>query len=151
MKSNLPIYATLLFLWIFSSYGIAQTNKPIATKKINFTIKKYENLPEWWNAVERTYMLNDDRTTEDVKYIGGFNPKMGEMFFIDSKIIIFNENQIKVSNIKDLYKKTFSSGDYQIIITWDDSERTGAYLDGKISLYFKNILQFNSTFVQSGF
>ena len=134
-----------------SGVGTEAHKEPALDVKAAFNFKNQKALPEWWDSSERAYMLKDDRITDDVEYIGGFNPKLGDVFFIDSKIIVFNENQIKVSIIKDMIKKTFISGDYKIIMDWNESEKTGFYLEGKISLYYKNNLQFNSIFFQSGF
>ena len=122
-----------------------------AQTKVTFTVKNNESLPTWFENTERSYMLNDDRIDEDVKYIGGYNPKKGETFFINNAEILFSESQIKITHVKNIITKTFKSGDYLIIMKWDTTLTTGAYSEGSISLSYKNVVQFKSTLVISGF
>ena len=123
-----------------------------SNKEKGFTIKKNIDLPSWFSLADRTYMLNDARIVESnkVEFIGGYFPKKGEIFFINNKEVIFPENVIKITKIKTLITKTLISGDYVINITWDTSFNTGAYSEGTISLFYKNVSIFNSSLVISG-
>ncbi|WP_396209277.1 hypothetical protein [Flavobacterium sp.] len=134
-------FVTLLFTFVNTN---AQT-------KTTFSIKNNKNLPKWFENVERSYMLNDDRIDDEVKYIGGCNPKIGEIFFINNKEVLFSKNKIKTTKVKNIITRTFASGDYLIIMKWDTNLTTGAYSEGSISLKYKNKLQFNSPLVISGF
>lgn len=141
---NMKYIFCLSFLISFFSVN-AQT-------KSSFSIKNSTNLPAWYENAERKYTLNDDRIVdyENVKFIGGFDPNKGEIFFINGNEVVFNENQIKVSKVKNLITKTFTSGDIVIKMLWDTSNTTGSYSSGTISLIQKNEVQFKSNFIISG-
>ena len=128
------------------------TNSNISqNKKKSFTIKKYKDLPSWFEKADRTYTLNDDRVVGDqVEISGGYVPNIGEVFFIDNNEIIFLENQVKFDNENTLVTKTFTSEEYIVKITWDESFTTGAYKDAEVRLFHKNVLVFNSSLIISG-
>lgn len=125
----------------------------VSSKVKSFDIKK-SDLPSWFDKVERTYMLNDDRILgpEDFpEIIGGFLSNKGEIFFINGEEIIFQANQIQ-SNIKgSIFYKVLKSGQYTIKITIDEKLTTGAYSEGKISLLINDEPVFISRLIVSGF
>jgi hypothetical protein len=131
---------------------ISTTTEPLSNSKKGFTIKKYKDLPSWFEKTDRTYMLNDVRIVENelVEYIGGYVPNKGEIFFIDNTEVVFPENQIKIDKIRTVITKTLTSGQYTIKITWDTELTTGEYSEGKINLYNKNVSIFNSPLIISG-
>ena len=118
--------------------------------KGNFTIKSMNQLPEW--TADRYYMLNDNRIVEEdeVQYIGGYDSKRGEVFFLDGKEIVFTDSQIKFQAVNGLNTKTMTSGDFQIQIVWNDDMTTGEYSEGSISLYFQKIEKFHGPLVIMG-
>jgi hypothetical protein len=142
---NLLILAPIL---ITICSAIAQTSNKVKS----FTIKKHKDLPSWFDQAERTYMLNDDRIIEFdlVKFVGGYVPNKGEIFFINSTDVIIPENQIKIDKKRTVMTKTLTSGQYTIKITWDTKLTTGAYSEGKINLYNNNVSVFNSPLIISG-
>lgn len=121
-------------------------------KKASFTFKIPKDLPEWTLSAERSYTLNDDRIVEPdkVKTIGLYHPKLGEVFFIGEVEVMFNENQVKIVRTKSIVTKTLTSGNYQIIIRWDESFNEGAYSEGTISLLINGELQIKTTLFMSG-
>ncbi len=131
---------------------ISTTSEAAPTQNKGFTIKKNKDLPSWFDKVDRTYMLNDDRITErdQIEYIGGYVPNKGEIFFIDNREIVFPENQIKINKTKSKVTKSLTSGEYTIKINWDTELTTGAYSEGKINLYKNNLSIFNSPLIISG-
>jgi hypothetical protein len=128
------------------------TSETAPTQKKGFTIKKNKDLPSWFDNVNRTYMLNDDRILESdqIEYIGGYVPNKGEIFFINNSEIVFPENQIKINKTKSKVTKTLTSGEYTIKINWDTDLTTGEYSEGKINLYKNNLSIFNSPLIISG-
>ncbi len=118
MKKTMAIFVAMLYVSLtFASCGSdnqlkesesISNSKELAKQKEeivqqsnevdSFTIKKYKDLPSWFDQVERTYMLNDDRIIESdlVEYVGGYVPNKGEIFFINNSEIVFSENQIKI-------------------------------------------------------
>jgi len=125
----------------------------VSSKVNSFDIKK-SNLPSWFEMVERKYMLTDDRILDLDDFpeiIGGFVPNKGEIFFINGEEVIFPENQIQINRKGSILNKVFKSGQYTIKITWDEKLTTGAYSEGKISLFNNNELVFNSHLIISGF
>lgn len=140
----------------FNSNPISKQKEKIVEKTIEaegFTIKKNKDLPTWFEQVGRTYMLNDDRIeeTELVEYIGGYLPNKGEIFFIDNAEIVFSEKQTTIEKTGTIISKTLVSGKYTIKMSWDTEETTGAYSEGKITLYINNKSVFNSSFIISGY
>ena len=131
---------------------IPTTSEAAPTQNKGFTIKKNKDLPSWFEKVDRTYMLNDDRILESdqIEYIGGYVPNKGEIFFIDNREVVFLENQIIINKIKSIVTKTLTSGEYTIKINWDTELTTGAYSEGKINLYKNNLSIFNSLLIISG-
>ena len=111
--------------------GIRKSNTPDTSivlsevSKGNFTIKLMNQLPEW--TADRYYMLNDNRILEEdeVQYIGGYDSKRGEVFFLEGKEIVFTNSQVKFQADNGLNTKTMTSGDYQIQIVWNDDMTTG--------------------------
>jgi len=97
-------------------------------------------------------MLNDNRIVEEdeVQYIGGYDSKRGEVFFLDGKEIVFTDSQIKFQAGNGLNTKTMTSGDFQIQIVWNDDMTTGEYSEGSISLYFQKIEKFHGPLVIMG-
>ena len=128
--------------------GIIQQSNEVGT----FTIKKYKDLPSWYDLVERSYMFNDDRIIESdlVEYVGGYIPNKGEIFFVNNSEVIFSENQIKIEKTGTVIAKTLTSGKYTIKIIWDTELNTGAYSEGEIHLYINNSSVSNSPLIISG-
>jgi len=124
-----------------------------AQNKTSFTIKTSKNLPSWFDNIERKYSLNDDRIVdyENVEYIGGYDSKKGEFFFINNKEFFFSDKQIKIIKTKNIITKSFTSGDYLVKLILDPSLSTGSYSEGNISLSYKNKIQFKSKLIISGF
>ena len=119
----------------------------------SFTVKKYKDLPSWWfEKAELVYMLNDNRIVEDhlVKFIGGYVPNKGEIFFINNSEIVFSKNQIKIEKTGTVITKTFKSGEYTIKMIWDTGLTAGAYRVGEINLYINNISVINSPLIIMG-
>lgn len=131
---------------------ISTTSESSPSENKGFTIKKNKGLPSWFDKVDRTYMLNDDRILESdqIEYIGGHVPSKGEIFFIDNREVVFPENQIKINKTKSIVTKTLTSGEYTIKINWDTELTTGAYSEGKINLYKNDLSIFNSPIIISG-
>ena len=142
----LLILATIL---LTNSYANAQNSNDVQC----FTIKKFEELPSWFEQVERTYMLNDDRIIEMelIEFIGGYVPNKGEIFFINNSEILFPENQISINEKGTEVTKTLTSGQYTIQMIWDKELSTGAYSEGKIIFYNNKVSVFNSPLIISGF
>jgi hypothetical protein len=142
----LLILATIL---LTNSYANAQNSNDVQS----FTIKKFEELPSWFEQVERTYMLNDDRIIEMelIEFIGGYVPNKGEIFFINNSEILFPENQISINEKGTEVTKTLTSGQYTIQMIWDKELSTGAYSEGKIIFYNNKVSVFNSPLIISGF
>ena len=141
----------LILLTILLAIGNANAQNSNEVK--SFTIKNNNNLPSWFDQAERTYMLNDDRIIEIdlVKFVGGYLPNKGEIFFINNKEVIFLKNQIKIDKTRTIITKTLTSGQYTIKIKWDTELTTGAYSEGEIYLYNNNISVFNSPLIISGY
>lgn len=159
MKKLLVVVVTFLFLVFpnnlcddFTSSEVKGNYSNQDKNKVLFTAKKSNDLPAWWENAERMYMLNDDRIVEyeNVEFIGGFEPNIGEVFFIDGKEISFKDNQIKISRKNNLISKSFTSGDYKVVMDWDENMTTGAYSEGTISLYYKGKLQNKTIYFESG-
>jgi len=146
----IDIKKLLILTTIFLAIGSAnaQTNINVET----FTIKSNKDLPSWFDQVERTYMLNDDRIIEIeiVEFIGGYVPNEGEIFFINNTEVIFPENEIIIDKKGSVITKILSSGKYIIKIIWDTELTTGAYSEGKIYLYIDNVSVFSSPLIISG-
>ncbi len=144
MKYLLIVAAILL------TNGIANAQKAKDTK--SFTIKKNKDLPAWFEQVERTYMLNDDRIIEMelIEYIGGYVPNKGELFFINNSEVIFPENQISINKKGTVVTKTLTSGQYSIQMIWDTELTIGAYSEGKIIFFNDKVSVFNSPLIISG-
>jgi len=142
----LLILATIL---LTNSYANAQNSNDVQS----FTIKKFEELPSWFEQVERTYMLNDDRIIEMelIEFIGGYVANKGEIFFINNSEILFPENQISINEKGTEVTKTLTSGQYTIQMIWDKELSTGAYSEGKIIFYNNKVSVFNSPLIISGF
>ena len=96
-------------------------------------------------------MTFDEIIDDFPEIIGGFVPNKGEIFFINGEEVIFPENQIQINRKGSILNKVFKSGQYTIKITWDEKLTTGAYSEGKISLFNNNELVFNSHLIISGF
>lgn len=118
--------------------------------KGNFANKMINQLPEW--TADRYYMLNDNRIVDEdeVKYIGGYDSKRGEVFFLDGTEIVFTNSQVKLHAVNGLNTKTMNSGDYQIQIVWDDDMTAGDYSEGRITLYFQKIEKFHGPLLIMG-
>jgi hypothetical protein len=125
MKNFIVVLSTCLLLWSSSNYcDNSASNKLSSTtsnqdkNKISFTSPKPNSLPAWWENREREYTLNDPRLVEyeNVEFIGGFEPSIGEIFFIDGKEITFKDSQIKISHEKNLISKSFTSSEYKVIM-----------------------------------
>jgi hypothetical protein len=140
----------LLSVTILLTINYAHAQK--TSESNSFSIKKFKDLPSWFENVERSYMLNDDRMVELelVEFIGGYFPDKGEIFFIDNKEVIFTDNQIKTTENGTIITKNLKSGPYFIRISWDKDMSTGAYSEGEINLYMNNILIFKSPLIMSG-
>jgi|GEM_PF-4544029 len=140
----------LIAATILLTSGIANAQKAKDAK--SFTIKKYKDLPSWFEQVEITYMLNDDRITdlEFIEFIGGYVPNKGEIFFINNSEVIFPENQISFNEKGTVVTKTLTSGQYSIQMIWDTELTTGAYSEGKIILFNNKVSVFNSPLIISG-
>jgi hypothetical protein len=172
MKKTMAIFAAMLYVFLtFESCGsdnqlkesesisnskeLAKQNKEIVQQSNevdSFTVKKYEDLPSWFDQVERTYMLNDDRIIESdlVEYVGGYVPNKGEIFFINNSEVIFPENQITINEKGTEVTKTLTSGQYTIQMIWDKELSSGAYSEGKIIFYYNKVSVFNSPLIISG-
>jgi hypothetical protein len=139
------ILTMLLFL-------MGNTKAQTSNEVKSFTIKNIKELPNWFDQVERTYMLNDDRILEIelIQFVGGYVANRGEIFFINNTEIIFPENQIKIDKTKTFITKTLTSGQYTIKIICDTDLNTGAYNEGTINLYFNNTSVFKSPLIISG-
>ncbi len=140
----------LIAATIFITIGFSYAQK--ANDTISLTIKKFEDLPSWFEQVERTYMLNDDRIIEmeSVEYIGGYLPKKGEIFFINNSEVIFPENQITMNEKGTEVTKTLTSGQFTIQMIWDKDLSSGAYSEGKMIFYNDKVLVFTSPLIISG-
>lgn len=159
MKNFIVVLSTCLLLLSSGNYCDNSASNKLSSitsnqdkNKISFTPQKPNSLPVWWENREREYALNDPRLVEyeNVEFIGGFEPNIGEVFFVDGKEIIFKDKQIKINRMKNLISKSFTSGDYKIVMDWDENMSTGAYSEGTISLYFKGKMQVKTNFIQSG-
>lgn len=131
---------------------ISTTTEPPSNSKEGFTIKKYDELPSWFEKTDITYMLNDDRIVEPeiVEIIGGYVPNIGTIFFIDNIEVVFAENQSKIDVAGPVITETLTSGPYIIEITWDERWDAGAYSEGKIRLFKNHVSVFNSPVIISG-
>ncbi|MDG1659500.1 MAG: hypothetical protein P8H56_13050 [Crocinitomicaceae bacterium] len=105
-----------------------------------------DNLHDWENGYKIS--LNDNRISDDVQYIGVLKTLNDAVFFINDKEIKFGSWQVK--NAGSLVEMKFISGDYTIIMEYDEDFRTGAYTEGSINLAFDGIVQLKTNFVMEG-
>ena len=101
-----------------------------------------------WNGNGYKISLNDNRISDDVQYIGVLKTLDDAVFFINGKEIKFGSWQ--VNNAGSLVEMKFISGDYTIIMEYDEDFRTGAYTEGSINLAFDGIVQLKTNFVMEG-
>ena len=101
-----------------------------------------------WNGNGYKISLNDNRISDDVQYIGVLKTLNDAVFFINGKEIKFGSWQ--VNNAGSLVEMKFISGDYTIIMEYDEDLRTGAYTEGSINLAFDGIVQLKTNFVMEG-
>lgn len=101
-----------------------------------------------WNGNGYKISLNDNRISDDVQYIGVLKTLVDAVFFINGKEIKFGSWQ--VNNAGSLVEMKFISGDYTIIMEYDEDIRTGAYTEGSINLAFDGIVQLKTNFVMEG-
>ena len=106
-----------------------------------------DNLHDW-NGNGYKISLNDNRISDDVQYIGVLKTLNDAVFFINGKEIKFGSWQVK--NAGSLVEMKFISGDYTIIMEYDEDFRTGAYTEGSINLAFDGIVQLKTNFVMEG-
>ena len=105
-----------------------------------------ENLQDWENGYKIS--LNDNRTSDDVQYIGVLKTLNDAVFFISGKEIKFGSYEVKSEG--SLVEMKFISGDYTILMEYDEDNITGAYTEGTINLAFGAVLQLKTNFVMEG-
>jgi len=135
----MKIYCTLISTLIAIAVMGQSVEVKDAHKKIAQTFSPLKILPDW--AVEWHYALSAPRLTEekDNKYIGGYDPKRGEVFFISGAEIVFNPHQVNIQSDNGMNIKSLNNGSYEIRIKWDNDMITGAYTEGEIFLYHNNV------------
>jgi hypothetical protein len=154
---NLLIGLTLFF-------GCIHNNS--AQNKINafhgFTFITNEKYPDWLEAADRKYLINDDRVSEVVNCFGGYTENMGEIFFIGGDTISINSDQISITQTKYICKycyntlqysvsKKFKHKNYQILFFWKTGDAEGAYQKGLVKLIKDNKIIYQSDFFMVGF
>ena len=135
----------------FSLKRIATTSEPALSFISGFTAMKYNNLPPGFKDLESGRdLLDDDRIVheDDVQYIGGYLSNGAEVFFINNSEVFFTE--VLFEEKGSVVTKTLKSGDYTIVITWDEGLTTGAYREGEVSLFSGNTFVSRSPLVIAG-
>ncbi len=117
--------------------------------KLGFTAKNSDQLPIWFDNVERQYMLNDARIYDVADYIGAYITDIGYVFFINNTYTTFTEENKSYLEENNIITVTLKSGNYTIKIKIDKELRTGAYDEGTIRLYYENQLLHNSNYISS--
>ena len=119
----------------------------IAKKKFTHITK---NLPHWWDKTGSGYTisLNDDRIADEVQYIGAWVASNEAIFFIDGEEIKFSSKQIEQNG--SIVELKFVSGDFTVVMEYDEENETGAYTEGMIRLVFGGVEQVKTSFVMVG-
>lgn len=92
--------------------------------------------PDWWSACTLVYALDDDRVEEPerIRYIGCLVPGRGTVLFVPTGEMIFPDASTEIKRDGPKVSKVLRNEHMAIQLEWNEEDRTGAYVDGRLTV-----------------